>query len=357
MGASTRRDATEPGNGGATRRARREVGAARRRRRVRVALGTLVATGLVVVGLGVSDTIRLGGGEPALAGRRPTPSPSLDPPPSTTEGGPKCRAFLSPDDPLRLWIAGDSLVGSLGPALGWTAADTGIVQPVYDSRISSGLGNPSFFDWPEHATEELERLDPEVVVFFIGTNDWSFPRSRPVDESGEPAWRADYATRVDEMLDLLTDGDRIVYWVGAPILRDSKMDRGVEQVNDVARARVEQHVEATYVDAYRLFADDEGDYAASLPAANGRMVRLRADDGVHLTPKGADWIAAAVWQLLDPRCRLSTQEVPDEPKKVIRTKGSAGGTGATTTSSSSSTSTSSTSSTTSTSTTTTTTVK
>ncbi|MBV8952031.1 MAG: hypothetical protein JOZ99_14230, partial [Actinobacteria bacterium] len=71
---------------------------------------------------------------------------------------------LTPDQPLRLWIAGDSLAGSLGPSLGDMTAATGVVQPVYDSRVSSALTTPSFFDWPKHAAGEVARLQPEAVV-------------------------------------------------------------------------------------------------------------------------------------------------------------------------------------------------
>ena len=61
--------------------------------------------------------------------------------------------------------------GSLGPSLGELTAATGVVAPRFDSRVSTGLTSPSFFDWPEHATEEMAKRDPEAVVFIIGTND------------------------------------------------------------------------------------------------------------------------------------------------------------------------------------------
>ena len=51
-------------------------------------------------------------------------------------------------EPLKLWVGGDSLAGSLGPALGTLAGATGVVQPYFHSRVSSGLSNPSFVDWP-----------------------------------------------------------------------------------------------------------------------------------------------------------------------------------------------------------------
>ena len=62
-----------------------------------------------------------------------------------------------------------------------------MVAPQYDSRVSSGLLTPDFFDWPKHAQEQLAQLDPEAVVFVIGTNDanvWNSQPRRPTTGSG-----------------------------------------------------------------------------------------------------------------------------------------------------------------------------
>src|SRR5947207_3663143 len=46
---------------------------------------------------------------------------------------------LTHDNPLKLWIGGDSLAGSFGPALGQTAGATGVVKATIDYKVSSGL--------------------------------------------------------------------------------------------------------------------------------------------------------------------------------------------------------------------------
>ena len=40
-------------------------------------------------------------------------------------------------------------------------------------------------------------------MFIIGTNDWMMPQARPVDTSGEPAWKAKYEAQVEKMVDVL----------------------------------------------------------------------------------------------------------------------------------------------------------
>jgi uncharacterized protein len=259
-----------------------------------------------------------GSGTRAVAARRtPTKHPVVSAPAST------CRSPLTSDAPLRLWIGGDSLAGSLGPALGTMAGNTGVVQPVFDSRVSSGLTTPGFFDWPAHATQEMARRDPEVVVFIIDTNDSEIVTSAGAT-SGASDGKARYTELVTQMLDILSgpDSHRYVYWVGGPTIRDSTIDSGVRQLDDVARTVVQHHPNATYVDDYRLFGDSQGHFSFTLPDQSGKPVLVRSDDGIHFTPAGADRLAQPIFQSLDAQCHLQSQAVPGSPKMVIETPGS-----------------------------------
>src|SRR6478672_4579689 len=67
-------------------------------------------------------------------GGRASRSVPTSAPVAGTAAAQTCRAPLNPDEPLRLWIGGDSLAGSLGPSLGRRAGNSGVVQPVFDSR-------------------------------------------------------------------------------------------------------------------------------------------------------------------------------------------------------------------------------
>lgn len=222
---------------------------------------------------------------------------------------------LTPDDPLRLWIAGDSLAGSLGPSLGAMTAETGVVQPVFDSRISSGLMSTEFFDWPEHTAEELARLQPEAVVFEIGAND---AKVLPDDDS----WQGGYAQRVDEMMSLLVGNGRDVYWVGVPTMSDDDFSERAREVNQVVQQVAAAYPDVTYVDAYTLFADDDGDYSSSVAMEDGDIETVRADDGVHLTAEGGDLLARAVFYRLDATWGITEQAVPRQAKEVVQTEGS-----------------------------------
>jgi hypothetical protein len=250
---------TEAGTSRWHRRRAREARRSRTRFVVSFFVAVAVTTAAALWLTGVLDN-HGANGHPTIAARDPVTT--VPRPTTTVDTRPKCRSPLTATAPLKLWIGGDSLAGSLGPSLGNLAAATGVVAPVYDSRVSSGLSNPRFFDWPRHAAQEMARLQPEVVAFIIGTNDYVVPTSTststpgtttttraplfstttssttvPID-ANQPAWRVQYAAEVEQMLQILIGPGperRTVYWIGAPILKDSRMDAGASQVSEVAR--------------------------------------------------------------------------------------------------------------------------
>jgi len=291
---------------GAARRARRQ-----RLRRIATSVASVVMLALIVgTALVVTGAIE-------LPGAGTTVQASDAPPDSTSTTRPRTTAShraLTTDAPLRLWIAGDSLAGSVGPSLGQLTADTGVVAPQYDSRVSSGLLTPDFFDWPKHAQEQLTQLDPEAVVFVIGTNDanvWS------------PRLEADYRLRTETMMRELVGKDhRTVYWVGPPVAKDSGLEEGVKAIDAIAREAAAHVKGVTYVDAHALFDNENGDYQQSFTDELGQRHVMRAGDGVHFSVDGADYISRAIYKLIDQDWRLGAQADPTHPQPVKETRGS-----------------------------------
>jgi hypothetical protein len=240
---------------------------------------------------------------------------------ATTTPGARCRTGLTADDPLRLWIAGDSIAWSVGNGLGKRAAATGVVAPVYESRVSSGVSSPGFFDWSKRVAEELPRLNPEVVVFVMGTNDWMAPQPTPLDATGQPAWKGKYETQVEALVDALARDGRILYWLGPPILKDTKQDAGAQAAAAVIKSVVARNPDAHFVDAHALLDADDGSYTPTLDV-DGKKVLVRAGDGVHLTLEGGEFVGNALFDLIDQQCALRAQSQPFSKQVVVETKGS-----------------------------------
>ncbi|MEO6467722.1 MAG: DUF459 domain-containing protein [Acidimicrobiia bacterium] len=274
--------------------------------------GLFVVLAAVAVALVLTNVITVPGSDDTnlnAAARRSTASTT-----TTRPWGVAPRRALTPADPLRLWIAGDSLAGSIGPSLGELTANTGVVQPQYDSRISSGLLTPDFYDWPKHAEQQLARLDPEVVVFIIGTNDANVWSDKLSDE---------YRIRTQAMMrELVGTKHRDVYWVSAPVAQGRDLEAGVLEVNRMQRESAAAVAGVTYVDAHAIFDDENGDYQSRFADQFGRTQIMRAGDGVHFSVAGADLISADIYALINAEWNISTQAVLGAPKPVLETKGS-----------------------------------
>jgi hypothetical protein len=284
----------------------------RRQTRNRIFSAVLAVALIVLAALWFSDTLRIPTEHPSLAsGAETDKTPAAGKHNVTGAKKPEHRD-INPLQPMRLWIGGDSLAGALGPSLGTMTAETGVVQPQYDSRVGSGLMSGDI-DWPEHAQSQMDELNPEVVVFMIGTND-----ANVYSDNQE----AEYAQKVAEMMHILVGTGREVYWVNAPVMRDDDLEARVKKVNEIQREVAATIPGVTFVDAHTLFADENGEYQSSLPDATGDDILMRAGDGIHLSGAGGDHLAEAIFALMDPRWRISAQTVIGVEKKVLVTKGS-----------------------------------
>lgn len=289
---------------------------ATRRRRIRV-VGVVVMIALVVAGVGTAKALRSNDGAPPAPGKHALGT-TVDP--TTTSGGATGTSIpprpLSHADPLRLWIGGDSLAGSFGPALGQTAGATGIVDATVDYKVSSGLADNGVRDWYDHAQQAMANDNPDAVVFIIGTNDASIVNSQVSDTNGEPEWEVGYRQKIDRMMSTFVGGSRhrTVLWLGPPTLGDDTLNMGASQLGPVMRQEAAKFApDVEYVDTYHLFSDKSGNYSESLPDAQGNLVQMRISDGVHFTVDGAQYLANAVWKLLNKRWDISAQAQPSTP--------------------------------------------
>jgi uncharacterized protein len=210
----------------------------------------------------------------------------------------------SKDRPARLWVAGDSLTDTLGPALLNAVDGTGVVKVRREVQYSSCLNRP-VFDWPARMDAELTAHPADIVVFMIGAND-----GVPIETAGDwvgtdnPAWRDAYRRRVSEAMDRLEARTASVYWVGQPITRSDTLSAKVAVMNAIYRSEAAKRPRVRYVDAWNVLADASGRYSAYLPDSSGRPELVRRADGVHLTAAGADRLATAVLDAIRQDWRL-----------------------------------------------------
>ena len=196
--------------------------------------------------------------------------------------------------PGRLLVTGDSFAYYLGQQL---AAQRKPRITTVESRHSSGLSRPDFFDWTARARVQVKTA-PGGVVVFLGANDCQPIRvggtGRWVTVGSDP-WAAEYRRRAAELMrTYVGNAARSVLWVGLPIVAKPDIAACYRTMNAATRAAARDVRGVTWVDSWAIYAVD-GRYSEYVDG-----VLARQEDGIHLTFEGTRLLTRRVFALLRP---------------------------------------------------------
>jgi hypothetical protein len=216
---------------------------------------------------------------------------------------PATKPLLTPTAarPLRVWVGGDSLAAGPSWAIFEAARSTGVIQPLAEYQVGTGLVRNEYWDWHRHLDGVVRARDPQVVVFMVGAND---DQSLALDGTSyrppAPEWVAEYRRRVGALMDLLGSDGRRVVWIGMPPMRDAAYSESMGLIGDIMSEEASTRPAVTYVDAFAMFSAPgaPGAYAQSITDESGELTDVRLDDGIHLNVAGSQYLARRVMEQL-----------------------------------------------------------
>ena len=243
----------------------------------------------------------------------PEPTPE-EPVVSEQPPVPPKREKFSPGRKLRVWIAGDSLVVVPGQSLLRAVAGNRAVASVsaIDGRIASGLERPDVFNWFTHVREEMRTKKPRAVVLMFGGNDdhgfmTGLPEGKEIGSFGSPSWRAEYRRRVAGIMETITRNRGFLVWIGLPISRDAAQTQRYDTINAILQTEAAKRPgRVSYLDTYFFFAGADGAFSQYIEDDTGKLVKMRADDGVHFERPAGDLIAEKVLERFDERYDITS---------------------------------------------------
>lgn len=232
------------------------------------------------------------------SGTQPSDTQPVDTEPVNT--GP-----ASAEDPVTVFIVGDSDAGTFGPYLQTLLDGTGIVETQLDYKVSSGLARPDFFDWPAEIDRKLPEVNPDIVVATFGGNDANILRDAAGNdlfgypESDPEGWTAEYQQRVGGVMDQLLEGGRTLIWVGIPNDDNPEVTQRLEIQDQAAKAAAAERPEVIFIDTWTRFSGRDGGWAEFvIDPRDGEGKDVRADDGFHLNTTGAEILALDIAQAI-----------------------------------------------------------
>lgn len=205
------------------------------------------------------------------------------------------------DKGSKVFFVGDSLMQGVAPyAMRILLKEHGI-ESINLSKQSTGLAYPKFFNWPQVARDTFAKnTDIKLMVVFMGPNDpWDFPvvRGGKFLKFASPEWEGVYRARIQNLVNAATSHGAKVLWIGAPNMKDDKLNQGVIKLNRIYQSQV------TIAQQYYTISNDvlgmkDTSFVKFMNIPNKGNVTLRTDDGIHFTPFGQKRIADKIISLL-----------------------------------------------------------
>lgn len=221
-----------------------------------------------------------------------TPAPSTTAATTTTAPPPTAPPTTRRTEPLRVVLAGDSVMAGLAPPVE-AALEAGGEADVRFVLTPTILRDPTVrFTW----SRQLEEFDPDLVVMFVGTWESGLVEgSNPGLVPGDAAWRAGYERDVlDPWMQLITSRGADVLWIANPVVRNDDANRVFANLNAAFDDLPTRWPQVHVLDAGPPLNGPDPAYHDVRTLPDGRTVRTRQTDGLHLCPEGAALLGAAV---------------------------------------------------------------
>jgi hypothetical protein len=207
-------------------------------------------------------------------------------------------------------LAGDSMMAvGLSEVLQRNAAQNKNLQIVKAFRSGTGLARPEVFDWMTEYPAMIGNTHPDTVIVSIGANDGQdFLEDEKPLKFGSQEWITVYQQRVQQFLELLTAQGTRVIWVGLPPMKATGYNTRIALINRITYATVSNNPNAVWWNPALYIGDTNGQYRDFAPQPDGKVKRIRAIDGIHMSNEGADLLSPTLMTWLD-----ATPAVPAPP--------------------------------------------
>lgn len=197
--------------------------------------------------------------------------------------------------PEKVLVIGDSMMIVTAHATKLALEKKGITQVESTTKLGTGLARLDAYDWMATVDGHVKKFDPDVSLVWFGTNDRQpMKTDKGIVDVDDKSWEEEYAKRIGLVMDKLTarKGATVV-WLGLPLMKDAAINREVELINTIAKGEADKREGVSYMETQPLLSRKADKFSAYLIGSNGRPVKVRESDGIHLSRAGADLVADA----------------------------------------------------------------
>jgi hypothetical protein len=219
------------------------------------------------------------------------PVPAQPPPPG---------AGRTPPERVKILFCGDSLAQGMFLSMNGVLRRRENLRIVNGTLHATGVTRSDEHDWPTAARDLVARHRPDIVIYWIGANDFRplvVREQRQRFAFGTPGFIEGYGRRVTEMVTpALSSGARVV-WFGLPNMRSAQSAEAARQLNEIQQSAVTL-AGGVFIPTWDATSDAQGRFMPSVTLDRGTR-GFRAEDGVHFTDWGYRRIASLFFDEVD----------------------------------------------------------
>ena len=208
----------------------------------------------------------------------------------------------SSENPLRVYVFGDSQVYSLGNGLARLAGRNSSLDVDYLPVQSSGFIRQDYFSWRQKLADTFSETPYDAGIVMMGMNDYQnfWTDSGAVAVTDTPFWEAAYKEKCRAIIDVALMYLNKLYWLGMPQVKNAAYAGHLAYIESVQRSLAEEYSpeRLVYVSLKDAVPGRGKSYTDVLVTEAGKQVRVMSDDGTHFTVEGGQLAMLPVFNML-----------------------------------------------------------
>ncbi|WP_208434928.1 SGNH/GDSL hydrolase family protein [Bartonella phoceensis] len=206
---------------------------------------------------------------------------------------------IKKENAKRILVIGDFVASAVADALKKFFMDNRDIIIINHTIPNSGLVRTDQTSWKSHISKLIDKNKPDVIIIVIGANDnQPITTSYGVFNTMQPEWLNAYKQRISEIAENLHISGKPWIWMGQPAFGNDNLTQKMKILNELYKQKTEA-AGGYFIDIWNAFIDERGQFSFSGYDINGKVVRLRAHDGMNFTPEGKRKLASYLEKKLE----------------------------------------------------------
>ncbi|WP_375624664.1 MULTISPECIES: SGNH family hydrolase [unclassified Bartonella] len=192
----------------------------------------------------------------------------------------------------RILVIGDFTAFAVADALKRFFINNSDIVIMNNTMPASGLVRTDYYSWKSNIAKLIDQNNPDVIIMMIGAND-----NQPITDSystintDQSEWMHIYKQRIIEIAESLHASGKSWIWISQPAFRNDLLTQKMKVFNALYKKETET-AEGYFLDIWSGFSDEEGNFSFSGYDINGKITKLRTNNGMHFTPEGKRKLAS-----------------------------------------------------------------